>query len=43
MFELMYFWMYMRYPNNNLEFDRIDPRDFKNTYAKTLQWKLQEL
>ena len=41
--KLMYFWMYMRYPNNNSECDRTDPVDSKNTYGKTLQVKLPEL
>jgi len=41
MFELMYFWMYMRYPNNNLEYGRIDFGDSNNTYRKTLQFKLR--
>ena len=46
MFELMYFWIYMRYPNNNLEYDRIDPGDSNNrppTYRKTLKFKLPEV
>jgi len=38
MFELMYFWMYMKYPNDNLEYDRIDPGDSNNSYRKPLQW-----
>ena len=37
MFELMYFWMYMRYPNNNLEYDRRGPGDSNNIDRKTLQ------
>jgi len=43
MFEMMYAWMYMRYPNDNLEYDRIDPGDSNNTYRKTLEFRLPEL
>ena len=37
MFELMYCWIYMRLPNNNLEYVRIDPGDSTNTCRKPLQ------
>ena len=37
MFELMYCWMYIRHPNNNLEYGRIDPGDSTNTHRKPLQ------
>jgi len=33
----------MKYPNDNLEYDRIDPGDSRNTYRKILQFKLPEL